>query len=128
VLGSESALVDDITTPGGVRALPDPADLRRFVDTVSNMDGLCIADLLRQKMVSLPAAHLCSSYAVCGAMLCRTVLRCVSASTGLVLTTSLLSGFHGWTVTSAILGHAPVTCSLLCCGCAVLCCAVLCAA
>lgn len=51
VLGSESALVDDITTPGGVRALPDPADLRRFVDTASSMDGLRIAELLREKMV-----------------------------------------------------------------------------
>lgn len=51
VLGSESALVDDITTPGGVRVLPDPADLRRFVDTASSMDGLTIAELLREKMV-----------------------------------------------------------------------------
>jgi hypothetical protein len=51
VLGSESALVDDITTPGGVRALPDPKDLRRFVDTASSMDGLTIAELLREKMV-----------------------------------------------------------------------------
>lgn len=53
VLGSESALVDDITTPGGVRALPDPADLRRFVDTASSMDGLRIAEVLREKMVGV---------------------------------------------------------------------------
>lgn len=43
--------MDDITAPGGLRALPDAADLRRFVDTASNMDGLRIAELLREKMV-----------------------------------------------------------------------------
>jgi hypothetical protein len=53
VLGSEAALVDDITTPGGVRALPDPADLRRFVDTAGSMDGLRLAELLREKLVSV---------------------------------------------------------------------------
>lgn len=43
--------MDDITTPGGVRALPDPADLRRFVDTASSMDGLRVAEVLRDKLV-----------------------------------------------------------------------------
>jgi hypothetical protein len=33
--------------------LPDAADLRRFVDTASSMDGLRIAELLREKMVSV---------------------------------------------------------------------------
>jgi len=51
VLGTEEGLVDDITTPGGLRPLPDPADLRRFVDNASSMDGLKIAELLRGKMV-----------------------------------------------------------------------------
>jgi hypothetical protein len=52
VLGSEESVVDDITAPGGLRPLPDAADLRRFVDTASSMDGLRIAELLREKMVS----------------------------------------------------------------------------
>lgn len=51
VLGSEEALVGDITTPGGLRPLPDAADLRRFVDTASSMDGLRLGELLRDKMV-----------------------------------------------------------------------------
>jgi hypothetical protein len=51
VLGSEESVVDDITAPGGLRPLPDAADLRRFVDTASSMDGLRIAELLREKMV-----------------------------------------------------------------------------
>ena len=52
MLGNESSLVDDICAPGGLRPQPDPTDLRRFVDTASNMDGLMLADLLREKMVS----------------------------------------------------------------------------
>ncbi|WIA42842.1 hypothetical protein OEZ86_008769 [Tetradesmus obliquus] len=52
VLGSEESVVDDITAPGGLRPLPDAADLRRFVDTASSMDGLRIAELLREKMES----------------------------------------------------------------------------
>jgi hypothetical protein len=51
VLGSEAALVEDITTPGGLRPLPDAADLRRFVDTASALDGLALAEQLRDKMV-----------------------------------------------------------------------------
>jgi hypothetical protein len=51
VLGSEEEVVDDICAPGGLRPLPDPADLQRFVDTASNMDGLRIAELLREKLV-----------------------------------------------------------------------------
>lgn len=50
VMGSEEQLVDDICTPGGLRAVPDPEDLSRFVAAASNMDGLQIGDLLRQKM------------------------------------------------------------------------------
>lgn len=50
VLGSEGQLVSDMCAPGGLRALPDPQDLKRFVGAASNMDGLRIAELLREKM------------------------------------------------------------------------------
>jgi hypothetical protein len=50
VLGSEEGLVDDITTPGGLRPAPDASDLRRFVEAASAMDGLRLAELLRAKM------------------------------------------------------------------------------
>jgi hypothetical protein len=41
---------------GGLRPLPDAADLRRFVDSASSMDGLRIAELLRDKMVGAAVA------------------------------------------------------------------------
>jgi hypothetical protein len=50
-MGSEDQAVEDICTPGGLRPMPDPSDLQRFVDTASNMDGLRIAELLREKLV-----------------------------------------------------------------------------
>jgi hypothetical protein len=56
-------VVDDITAPGGLRPLPDAADLRRFVDTASSMDGLRIAELLRVKMVR-PMHNVCVCFRV----------------------------------------------------------------
>lgn len=49
--GGEETLVEDICLPGGVRGMPEPSDLRRFVDRANGMDGLRIAELLRAKMV-----------------------------------------------------------------------------
>ncbi len=51
MLGNEDALVDEICTVGGVRVMPNPDDLRRFVEASSHMDGLRLAELLRAKMV-----------------------------------------------------------------------------
>lgn len=51
MLDSEATLVDGITEPGGLRPLPDAAELRRFVDALGSMDGLRVAELLRGKMV-----------------------------------------------------------------------------
>jgi hypothetical protein len=55
VLGTEESVVDDVTTPGGLRPAPDASDLRRFVEAASAMDGLRLAELLRAKMEG-PAA------------------------------------------------------------------------
>lgn len=35
----------------GLRLAPDPDDLRKFVEAASSMDGLLLAELLREKMV-----------------------------------------------------------------------------
>lgn len=51
VMGNEEQLVDDVCAPVGIRAAPDPEDLRKFVELSSNMDGLRIGELLIQKMV-----------------------------------------------------------------------------
>jgi hypothetical protein len=51
VLGNEESAVSDICTPAGLRPAPDAADLRHFVDVISSMDGLRVAELLRAKMV-----------------------------------------------------------------------------
>ena len=52
--GSEEAeLVDALCTPGGLRAAPEREDLRLFVESISAVNGTTVADLLRQKMVSL---------------------------------------------------------------------------
>eukprot|EP00798_Chlamydomonas_sp_ICE-L_P022194 gene22194-29254_t len=56
VMGTESQLVDDICAPAGMRPNPDRADLQKFVESVSNMDGLKIADLLMEKMAVREAA------------------------------------------------------------------------
>ncbi|GIL73671.1 hypothetical protein Vretimale_5445 [Volvox reticuliferus] len=50
VLGSEAQLVDGICTPGGLRLAPDAEDLRRFVEAAGNLDGIKLAELLREKM------------------------------------------------------------------------------
>ncbi|GLC64790.1 AP-4 complex accessory subunit Tepsin [Pleodorina starrii] len=52
VLGSEAQLVDSVCTPGGMRLAPDPDDLRRFVEAAGSVDGLKLAELLRDKMES----------------------------------------------------------------------------
>jgi hypothetical protein len=53
--GSEEDLVGNLCAPGGMRAAPDPEDLRQFVEAASSMDGLRIGELLMQKMVRLIA-------------------------------------------------------------------------
>ncbi|KAL6764886.1 hypothetical protein V8C86DRAFT_1215418 [Haematococcus lacustris] len=52
VLGTEEALVDDISTAGGVRPAPSEQDLRQFVEAASSMDGLRIAELMMKKLAS----------------------------------------------------------------------------
>lgn len=49
----EEAVVDAMCTSGGMRVAPDAQDLRQFVESVSGMDGLRVAELLRAKMVRL---------------------------------------------------------------------------
>lgn len=44
--------MDAMCTPGGMRVAPEAQDLRQFVESVSGMDGLRVAELLRAKMVS----------------------------------------------------------------------------
>ena len=51
VLGTEEQLVDDICAQAGMRPMPNVDDLRKFVESASNMDGLKIAELLMAKMV-----------------------------------------------------------------------------
>ncbi|MEW5297566.1 MAG: hypothetical protein WDW36_000769 [Sanguina aurantia] len=46
----EQAVVDAMCTPGGMRVAPEAQDLRQFVESVSGMDGLRVAELLRDKM------------------------------------------------------------------------------
>lgn len=52
VLGSEEAVVDDVCSPGGLRAEPAAEDLQRFVNAAGSLDGLRIGELLAGKMVS----------------------------------------------------------------------------
>ena len=49
--GGEQRLVDELCAPGGMRAAPDPQDLRLFVESASSMDGLRVGELLIEKMV-----------------------------------------------------------------------------
>ena len=49
--GGEQRLVDELCAPGGMRAAPDPEDLRLFVESASSMDGLRVGELLIEKMV-----------------------------------------------------------------------------
>lgn len=50
--GEEVRLVDSICTPGGLRAQPDKADLKTFVESLgNNLDGELLVALLTSKMV-----------------------------------------------------------------------------
>ena len=49
--GDESHLVDDMCTPGGLRAQPDREDLRLFVENAASLNGTTVAELLQAKMV-----------------------------------------------------------------------------
>jgi hypothetical protein len=51
VIASEEELVNDICAPVGLRPSPDQEDLRKFVESTSNRDGLRIGELLIVKMV-----------------------------------------------------------------------------
>ena len=51
--GDESHLVDDMCTPGGLRAQPDREDLRLFVENAASSNGTTVAELLQAKMVSI---------------------------------------------------------------------------
>jgi hypothetical protein len=52
----EEHLVDNICTPGGLRAQPDREDLRLFVETAAGLSGQRIAKLLQEKIVSFHSA------------------------------------------------------------------------
>lgn len=43
--------------PGGVRAQPGAEELRTFVDTIGELDGLEVGSLLAEKMVSCDRAR-----------------------------------------------------------------------
>jgi len=49
--GDEAHLVDDMCTPGGLRAQPDREDLRLFVENAASLNGTTVAELLQAKMV-----------------------------------------------------------------------------
>jgi hypothetical protein len=49
--GGEARLVDQICTPGGLRAQPTREDLRIFVESAGSMNGDALAQLLEAKMV-----------------------------------------------------------------------------
>ena len=51
--GDESHLVDDMCTPGGLRAQPDREDLRLFVENAASLNGTTVAELLQAKMVCM---------------------------------------------------------------------------
>lgn len=48
----EERLVENVCTPGGLRAQPDREDLRLFVETAAGLSGQRIAKLLQTKIVS----------------------------------------------------------------------------
>lgn len=58
-VGDEAHLVDDMCTPGGLRAQPDREDLRHFVESAASLDGTAVAELLQAKMVCMPSHHCC---------------------------------------------------------------------
>ena len=51
--GDEAHLVDDMCTPGGLRAQPDREDLRLFVENAASLNGTTVAQLLQAKMVRM---------------------------------------------------------------------------
>lgn len=53
-------LLDSLTQPGGVRAQPRDEDLQQFVESVSSMDGLKMAELMQAKLVSSQAWFVCA--------------------------------------------------------------------
>lgn len=48
----EAHLVNDMCTPGGLRAQPDREDLRLFVENAASLNGTTVAELLQAKMES----------------------------------------------------------------------------
>lgn len=50
--GEEARLVDQICTPGGLRAQPTAEDLAVFVDSAGSMSGPVLAERLEDKVVS----------------------------------------------------------------------------
>ena len=50
--GEEARLVNQVCTPGGVRAQPSPEELRIFIESVGSLSGQEIADQLENKLVS----------------------------------------------------------------------------
>lgn len=48
--GDEAQLVNDMCTPGGLRAQPDREDLRLFVENAASLNGTTVAELLQAKM------------------------------------------------------------------------------
>ena len=51
--GDASRLVNQICTPGGLRAQPSREDLRIFVESLGSQSGQQIAELLEDKLVNL---------------------------------------------------------------------------
>ena len=56
--GEEARLVDSICTPGGLRAQPDRGDLKTFVESLGNLDGDQLVELLTAKMVGAQCADI----------------------------------------------------------------------
>lgn len=50
-IGDAAHLVDDMCTPGGLRAQPDREDLRLFVENAASLNGTYVAERLQAKMV-----------------------------------------------------------------------------
>ena len=50
--GEEARLVNQVCTPGGMRAHPSREDLRIFVESVGSLSGVVVAERLEEKMVS----------------------------------------------------------------------------
>lgn len=67
--GEEDRLVDSICTPGGLRAQPDKADLQTFVESLGNLDGDKLVELLTHKMVGHQLT--CSSFSAWQPLCCQ---------------------------------------------------------